>query len=638
VHHSAADPAVAVALAMAAGMVAQSVARHLRLPSIVLLLAAGVALGPDVAGLVRPGSLGPALQVLVGFAVSVILFEGGLSLGLKRLQRQARVIRLLITLGAAITAVGGTLAARLLMGWDWRLSVSFGVLVVVTGPTVITPLLRRIKVTHKVETVLEAEAVLIDAIGAVLAVVTLEVVLNVSGSSIAEGLVGIFARLGFGAACGLAGGLLMVLLLRFRKVVPAGLENVFTLSLVVLLFQLSNLRLPESGIMTVTAAGMVVGNFRTPVKRDLMEFKEQLTVLFIGMLFVLLAADVRVASVVELGWPGVLTVAALMLLVRPLSVACCTRGSDLDARERIFLGWLAPRGVIAAAVASLFAQSLDAAGYAGGEQLRALVFTVIAGTVVIQGLSGGLVARLLGLRRPVHRGFAIFGANPLGLALGRLLREAGHELIFLERDPVACKTAQQEGFKVVYGNGLEERTRLRAQLEDRAASVATTTNQEVNLLFARSVNEECRMEHNYVACRRDRTDVSPALVRGSDAEVLFGAPRDLDLWSLRLGRGSAHVEGWRKLPVSAPAAGEPELPEDLLLPLAMRRGGRTFPANSRDVPRKADLVHFAVSTSRTDEAHAWLLAHDWTRDDGGKVEAVADGVAVERDAEPVPVG
>ncbi len=258
-------------------MVAQSLARHMRLPGIVLLLAAGALLGPDLAGVVQPDSLGDALQILVGFAVAVILFEGGMNLDLKRLRRQATVIRRLLTLGASVTAVGGTLAARWLMGWSWPTSFLFGTLIIVTGPTVITPLLRRIKVRRKVETVLEAEGVLIDAIGAVAAVMALEIVLSLANVQAAgvpwQVALLLLSRLSFGFVCGLLGGLAIALLLRMKEVVPKGLENVFTLSLVLALFQLSNSALPESGIMTVTIAGMVVGNMRTRVQRDLQEFK-----------------------------------------------------------------------------------------------------------------------------------------------------------------------------------------------------------------------------------------------------------------------------------------------------------------------------------------------------------------------------
>ena len=196
------DPAFNVGLALAVGMLAQALARHLRVPGIVLLLAAGVLLGPDLLGIVHPESLGDGLQMLVGFAVAVILFEGGMNLNLSRLRREALSIRRLATWGAVVTAIGGALAARLLLGWDWTLSALFGTLVIVTGPTVINPLLRRIRVKPSLATVLEAEGVLVDAIGAIIAVVALEVALSPSGQSLALGSWHLLSRLGFGAILG----------------------------------------------------------------------------------------------------------------------------------------------------------------------------------------------------------------------------------------------------------------------------------------------------------------------------------------------------------------------------------------------------------------------------------------------------
>jgi NhaP-type Na+/H+ or K+/H+ antiporter len=212
-----AHAALTVALALTGGMVAQALARHMRLPGIVLLLATGVVLGPDVADVIQPEALGSALYVLVGFAVAVILFEGGMNLNLKRLRAEAGVIQRLLTVGALITMGGAALAARLIMGWDWSLAIAFGSLVIVTGPTVVTPLLRRIKVKHTVSTVLEAEGVLIDAIGAVVAVVTLEVLVV---SSVTTGLLDIIERLGLGMLLGLTGGFLLAILLRYKRVVP----------------------------------------------------------------------------------------------------------------------------------------------------------------------------------------------------------------------------------------------------------------------------------------------------------------------------------------------------------------------------------------------------------------------------------
>ncbi|HEX2223020.1 MAG TPA: cation:proton antiporter, partial [Thermoanaerobaculia bacterium] len=323
------SPALTIALALAAGMIAQVLARHLRIPGIVLLLASGVLLGPDGLGVVRPGTLGHSLHDLVGFAVAVILFDGGMNLNLGRLRREARSIRQLVTAGAVVTAAGGALAARWILGWDWTLAVLFGTLVIVTGPTVITPLLRRIKVKERVATVLEAEGVLGDAVGAIIAVVTLEVVLSPAGPSLATGAWDLASRLGFGALLGAVAGLVLAALLRFQRLIPDGLESVFTLAAVVALFQGSNALMAESGILSVIMAGLVVGNARAHVVNELREFKEQLTILLVGLLFVLLAADIRLAEVYALGWPGLFTVLALMLLVRPANVLVGTFGSEL---------------------------------------------------------------------------------------------------------------------------------------------------------------------------------------------------------------------------------------------------------------------------------------------------------------------
>ncbi|RMG45098.1 MAG: sodium:proton exchanger [Acidobacteria bacterium] len=603
--HGEPGGALILAIALAVGMAAQAIARHLRVPGIVLLLAAGVAIGPDGAGLVDPRRLGGAVPALVGFAVAVILFEGGLNLNLARLMREARVIRRLVTVGALVTAVGGALSARLLMGWDLRLSALFGSLVIVTGPTVVTPLLRRLRIRRDVATVLEAEGVLIDAIGAVAAMVALEVALAPSGASLLAGLGRGAGRLGAGVAIGGAGGALLALALRARRVVPEGLANVFTLSFVLLLFQLSDSFLPESGIAAATAAGLVTGNVRTRVSRDLQEFKEQLTVMFIGMLFVLLAAGVRLEEVRALGWRAAATVAALVLVVRPAQVLLATAGTKTPWRERVLLAWLAPRGIVAAAVASLFAQELDAAGIPGGPRLQALVFLVIAITVTLAGLTGGVVAGLLGLRRPAREGWLVLGANPLGLLLGRALRDAGEAVVFVDANPDSAQDALDGGFPVVFGNALEERTLLRAEVETRAGCVAVTPNDEVNLLFADKVREIARGPDLYVALRHGHGSVSPGMVHDLDAKVLFGAPRTLDRWARLAERGEVSVETWVAAARIEPSAASLDSPAPLV-PLAVCRGRKAAPAAGlEDIPEGTRVV-FAIEKERREEAESWL--------------------------------
>ena len=606
-----------VALALAAGIVVQSLARHLRLPGIVALLATGVLLGPDVLGLVDPDRLGGADLILVEFAVAIILFEGGLNLEWRRLRRQAAIIRRLVTIGAIVTAAGGAVSVRFLLGWDWRLSVLFGTLVIVTGPTVITPLLRRIKVKRNLETILEAEGVFIDAVGAIVALVALEVALSWSSDSLAIGFLHLPTRLVFGTVFGLAGGFIMWGVLRFRGLVPEGLENVFTLSLVLALFQISNAIMPETGIMAVIAAGLVLGNMRTHVQRDLKEFKEQLTVMLIGMLFVILAADVRVRNVTDLGWPGVVVVLALMLVVRPINVIVCTVGTKVSWREIAFLSWLAPRGIVAAAVASLFYVRLSHEGIEGGIAMRALVFLVIATTVLFQGSTGGLVARLLGVRRPSGRGYAILGAHELGRLLAKLLVEAGEEVVLIDSNAQACTDAEAEGFRVVHGNALEERVHLTADLESRSGVLGTVTNGAVNILFARKAREEYKVPRAYAAVQRGDAALNPDMVHDAGAGLLFADQTDLELWSVRIRREIAHIEQW-KIPEELPEgerSGEPapldRKVRNALLPMAVRKGQVVEPFDDRSRPSSNDVVLWLVFEERAEDAHAWLRDNGW---------------------------
>jgi hypothetical protein len=237
---------------------------------------------------------------------------------------------------------------------------------------------------------------------------------------------------------------------------------------------------------------------------------------------------------------------------------------------------------------------------------------VIAMTVLIQGLSGGPVARLLDVRRPVNRGYAILGANELGHVLGRTLRDSGEDVVFLDSNPVACHTVEQDGFKVVFGNVLEERTLQRARIEDRAACVAVTPNEEANLLFAQRALAEHKVGRAYVAIARSSVGVSENVVTAAGGRILFGAPRDLDLWALRMRRNLAPIEIWRCPP--APRTGDPgklEFPENLLLPLVVWRGSRVFPVNRRDGLRGGDVVHMALFAERREEACEWLRERGW---------------------------
>lgn len=608
------SPGLAIALALLAGLVAQATAHHLRIPGIVLLLATGALLGPDAMNIIHPDAVRFALPHLVSFAVAVILFEGGLNLEIRRLRRASGVIQRLITVGSAVTLVGATLAARLLLDWPWRTSFLFGALVIVTGPTVVAPLVRRIRLQKHLRTILEGEGVLIDPVGAIFAVVLLDVLLHPSLLSAVGGFLEITAGLGLGALFGFGGGHVLAFVLRWRGLVPESLENMFVLSGVLALYHASDAFQPESGLAAVTVAGIVVGNSRTIVHRELAEFKEQLTMLFIGMLFVLLAADVRFAEIAALGTGGLLVVAALVLVVRPVGVALCTAGTELKQRERIFLGWMAPRGIVAAAVASFFALRMQEAGVEGGSALRALVFLVIAITVTLNGLTGGVVAALLGVRLPPARGWLIVGAGPLGRALGRALRDAGGAVTFLDSNAAETKAAEEEDFPVVFGNALEDSTLARANPDRFAGCVAVTPNEEVNFLVASRAREDYALPRVYTAIHMRDGHLTPEMIRGVSASLLFGGRSDPRVWEARLRKEEAATETWEYRGRAARRAADGLAPDALrsaMLPLVHHRVRGTFPVGETTRVRKRHRVTWLILDAKRAEAAKWLGENDW---------------------------
>jgi NhaP-type Na+/H+ or K+/H+ antiporter len=617
------------ALALGAGVAGQLVAHHLRLPAIIPLLALGVSLGPDGLDWIDPRALGAGLFGIVELGVGVILFEGGMNLDLSRLRREASAIRMLVTTGAAVTALGGALAARWAMEWPWELCILFGTLVIVTGPTVIGPLLRNVRVAPRVATVLEAEGVLIDPVGAIVVAVVLQFVLGSHPDPALGALGGLAGRLVVGSAIGLGGGFALRALLRRPRLVPEGLETLVALGGALLLLVASDAVVSQTGVLAVTLAGVVVGDAPRHSGRDLRAFQEALTLGLIGVLFVLLAADVRIAEVAALGAPGVLTVALLILAVRPVNVLASTWGADLGWRDKSFLAWIAPRGIVAAAIASLVAAAMEQAGLDGGRELRALVFLTIAATVLIQGATADPVARLLGVRRPDRDMIAILGADGLALALATVLRDAGRRVVLLDANQDHCRQAQEQGFAVVFGNALDERTLARGRLEQALMAVGGTANDEANSLFARESQELFGVPARYVALNRAGSALTAPLLARQSMRVLFDAPKDLDRWSVRLRHGAAVLVRLR-FEGSPPQSDEPGAGAaararlDPFVILAIGRKDEWQPMHAEFELVKGDVCMAAVHEPETDLALAQLAALGWSPDaeTGAKSAAV----------------
>ncbi len=432
------DPhAVTVTLCTAAGVgvVLIALAHRLGVPSIALLLVGGVVLGPEGLGLIQPGVLGSALETVVALAVAVILFEGGLTLDLTGFRREPRVIVRMLTLGVAVTWVGTAWAVY----WIFpelgpELSLIAGSLVIVTGPTVVSPLLRRIGVRARLHHVLYWEGVLVDVVGVFIAVLCYEWIASSADESALGPVLRFASRFVVGAGIGAAAGLLLGLLLK-RRWIPADQSNIVVLATALLAYGASNAVLYESGVLAVIVAGFVVNVLDVPEVKILKRFKLELTEMAVGLVFVLLAAKLDLAEFASDKGRLALFLFVVLLVIRPLDVWLSTVGSRFSWRERVFLSWLAPRGIVAASMASLLALRLTKAGFAGARYLETLTYSVIATTVLLQGLTAPLLAKLLGLKRPVRGIWLLIGEPDLCIALHRCLRKAGIRSLVIAHRP-----------------------------------------------------------------------------------------------------------------------------------------------------------------------------------------------------------
>lgn len=393
-----------------AGATAQALAWLTGLPGVVMLLSAGLVIGRSGFGLVEPLDLGAGLGTVVGLLVSLVLFDGGINLRLPgdaTKQAVLRIVLVRLVLGLA----AGLLAAHWLAGLNWSLAAVFSAIVLATGPTVVTPLVRQIRLAPPLGEVLEGEGLILEPIGAVLALLLLELALgDLHGWR--ELALGLLQRLGGGVAIGaLCGWLLAEALRRIPAQQAGALRLQLTLGTLFLMFSGCELLLPESGLPAAVAAGVVVGRRPDIDAAELDELIRQLAQLAITMLFPLLAADVSWAELSPLGWGGVACVLSLMLLVRPVAIGLATWGLDFTLPQRALMSWLAPRGIVTAAVASLFAIRLEQAGVVGAGRLQGLVFLTILLTVGLQGLSAGPLARWLGLSEAAGDAGAVVSAS-----------------------------------------------------------------------------------------------------------------------------------------------------------------------------------------------------------------------------------
>ena len=484
-----------LAAVLALGILAQWLAWRIRLPSILLLLVFGFGLSAFTGSRIDDFMSEETLLAITGLFVAIILFEGGLTLKFSELREAGTPVRRLCTWTVVIAGVLTSIAAKYVFAWDWRVAALLGSILVVTGPTVVGPLLRLIKPTRKVASIVKWEGIVVDPIGAILAVLVFQVAVS-TGVQDAIGEVSkallLTLLVGFGLAFVL--GRIIEQLLK-HHLIPDFLESVFLLAVVAASFAISNVIQAESGLLTVTLLGIFLANQKSVSVKHVLEFKENLRVLIISLLFILLSGRIELSALRSALVPGLIFLAILILVVRPASVLLANLGSQKTTfRENLFLSAMAPRGIVAAAVASIFALEFSHAAHdkmvpeaivEQAEQLVPVTFIVIIGTVLIYGLLAVPLARALGVAAKSSRGVLFAGADRWTRMLAKALHEDGHPVLLLDTKYENVAAAKMEGLSAIRANILSEFAEENLELTGIGQLIAATPNDEINTMAAK---------------------------------------------------------------------------------------------------------------------------------------------------------
>ncbi|BDH47557.1 sodium/hydrogen exchanger [Salmonella enterica subsp. enterica serovar Choleraesuis] len=463
-------------------LAAQWLAWLLRLPAILPLLIFGIALGP-LSGVLNPDELfGSLLFPLVSLSVAIILFEGALTLRFDEIRGLGGVVRNLVSIGMLVTFAVITIGCWAILHLAWPLSALVGAVTVVTGPTVIAPLMRVVRPKASINRVLRWEGIVIDPVGAIFTLLVFDFIrLQQEAGSLLHLATLLAQTVVAGLICGALFGWLLGNALR-RAWLPGYLQNFAVLAIVLLTFGLSNAIAEESGLLAVTVLGIWLANMRDVDTSDIIAFKEELSALLISALFIILAARLNLGALWSLGWPLLGLLLVVQFVARPLTILVSTFGSSLHWREKLLLSWIAPRGIVAAAVSALFALTLQKSGVSGSEQLVSVVFAIIIGTVIFQSLTSPLLARLLKVQQRKPNGVLIVGANTVARTVAHALQKQEIPVQVSDNSWEYYRLARMEGIPAYYGNVWSEHAENYIDISGVAQVIALSPNRHQNAL------------------------------------------------------------------------------------------------------------------------------------------------------------
>ena len=541
-----------VSLALVLGVVGQMLSIRTGFPGIVFFLIFGILVGPEFLALVNPNEFGEGLEIIIRLCVAIVLFEAGLNMSREDVRGQGTTIILLITVGALITMVGAAFFAYFLGDLSLEMAFVYGSLVIVTGPTVVQPLLRRFRVKSKLKHILEYEGVLIDPIGALVAIFVVKIVIlesNIINDSqnalgittalefksyfigISKAVLSVIYKFIVGAVLGVIGGFMAAWVVRRFYIYMEDFVDLFILASALSVYGFSELLALDAGLVAAIVSGAIIGNINIPEREEMKKFKGKLTVLVISLLFIFLAASLELKYITDLGINGVFIVLALLFIVRPVQIFLLCMRSGLSVKEKAFLSFVSPRGIIAASIASIIALELQQHEIEGATAVEGLVFLTIAISVLLQGGAGNSVSRLLGVNDNTSK-VVILGANNLAMLIGKLFKRAGKEICLMDTNKGLVEIAKSEGLNAIEANALTVHGVEKTDILSPDTFVSLTTSDYTNVLACRLIRTDFRVAN---VCALLSKNASTAQIQDMERfkiPLVFGKKVDaMDIYS-----------------------------------------------------------------------------------------------------------
>lgn len=595
------------AIAVLVAVCMQVASTHIRLPPIVLWLLAGMALGPFGFHLIHVEAVSDALYVLIELGLAIILFEGGLNLNLRALREHGWIVGRLVLLGPLVTTAGGGWAAHALTGMDWPLSLLLGALAAIGGPTVIAPIVQQLRLDRELRHILVGEAMLVEAVGAILAIVMLQLVITPT-LEVTSLLQVLFMKCAIGAVVGWTGAWLLSKALSSPWLMDPELRTISTLACAWGLFVLADSLSAQAGLLAVLVAGATLQREDLPDIQRLRNFKASLSVLLISVLFVLLAAGLDLSVLVKHITAGASLFIILALIIRPVVALLAGLGSKLTGRQIVFLAGMAPRGIVVAGITSLFTLILMENGHPGAELMQALLYIIIVVSVMVYGFAGKPMSRWLEVEGCDDRSLLVIGGGQFGAEAGRALSD-DREVRFLDLNAQVANSLHRAGFAAVRGNALDPLYMGLIHAEEVSAVLIMTGSSDHNLLIARLAHDEFHIRDIYVTLQEGDEEKHARLIHQLQTKRLFAKPYNFTYWNDQAMRKRLVYETRTVIENSGlidQRLADVRIPHGVQ-PLAIARDGQTHIPHDNFILQAGDEIRMLLRPERIQEGQPLIF-------------------------------